>query len=116
MRCDYTENVIKTIFTNLINLKELSLKNYDRDFPTKHLTLMFNNLQHLEVLTIRAHPNRNEYLDDKYEVNVNVGLLQKLRSIDLVGIKNCRSMSFWHLANVPGIERIRYYHSGKVCD
>lgn len=114
LQCDLTEDVTSAIFTNLINLKKLSLKNYQRDFSTKYMTLMFKNLKNLENLTIRCHPNRNEYLEESHEPNINIGNLQKLKSIDLVGIKNCRGLSFWNLSKVAGIERIGYYHSGKV--
>lgn len=114
---DILDETILNIATNLPNLKTLALfKTTETKFPNKFMSLLIQNLQNLEELTIG-----NEEVDDEVaeseDVNIDeekdaavydISNLSKLKAIDIFYVKNCPELSFQYLHRIPTLEVIEY--------
>lgn len=111
--CNFTSNVIVSIAANLKNLKILRLDRMTLPFPRDLLRMIFKNLLNVEELNITTQETCDE--NPGNNVNVNIGSLQKLKILNLVGLVNCTEISLEHLATIACLDKIYCTKCEQVC-
>lgn len=104
--CCCSNNVLKSIATNLLNLKYLMLDT-NVHFRQNSLRLLFQNLTNLEELHLECQGITHDECSND-EIDVTIANLQKLKHLTLSEVSKCPEIELEYLAKIPALVNVLY--------